>query len=76
MLQEGVNIPKTWQQEPEVGQKFWQEGVGSGIITGVDYKEKLVYVDFYEKGHRTYEFDEIFGLYESSLGGSWMLYNF
>lgn len=64
-----------WQEQPQIGQKFWQEGVGSGKITYVDHQSKEIIVDFYEKGTRTYEFDEVFGSWEDVHGGSWMIYN-
>lgn len=64
----------SWQQQVEYGQKFWQEGVGSGTIDGIDYKLRLVYVNFHEKGRRTYEFDVLFGNYSDAYGGTWMIY--
>lgn len=62
-------------QQPEIGQKFWKEGIGSGTITYVNYQFKEVYVSFYEKGMRTFEFDELLGSWEEIHGGTWMLYS-
>lgn len=64
-----------WEQQPEAGQKFWQEGTGSGKITYVSYGDKEIIVDFYEKGSRTYEFDEVLGNWQDIHGGTWTIYN-
>lgn len=63
-----------WQTKVEVGQKFWQEGIGSGKIDAIDWKLKMIYVNFYEKGRRTYEFDVLFGNWSDHYGGTWMIY--
>lgn len=69
-------MASSWQQQPEVGQKFWKEGVGSGVITHIYYyKDKLVVVDFFEKGIQTFEYDEVIGNWSDELQGTWMLYN-
>lgn len=65
----------SWNQQPETGQKFWKEGVGSGKITYVYFHYKLVTVDFFEKGVKTFEFDEVLGNWTDDFGGTWMLYN-
>lgn len=64
-----------WQQQPEPGQKFWREGIGSGKITAVDRAYKLVYVDFYEKGTESFDLDDLFGCWSDTLGGTWLLYD-
>lgn len=64
------------QQQPEVGQKLWQEGIGSGKITHIyHYNDKLVVVDFFEKGVKTYDHDEVIGNWTDDYGGSWMIYH-
>lgn len=65
----------TWNQQLETGQKFWKEGVGSGKITHIYWHHKLVVVDFFEKGVKTFEFDEVLGNWSDELQGTWMLYN-
>lgn len=65
----------SWNQQLEVGQKLWKEGVGSGKITHILWPFKLIYVDFYEKGTKTLEFDEVLGNWTEDYGGSWMLYD-
>jgi len=67
-------MAKSWQKTPEVGDKFWQEGKGSGSVTGVDYANNIVYVTFFEKGREIYEFDEVFGQWTEDYGGTWMIY--
>lgn len=65
----------SWNQQPEVGQKFWKEDIGSGQITYILWPFKIITVDFFEKGVRTFEFDEVLGNWSEELGGTWMLYN-
>ena len=62
-------------KQPEYGDKIWHEGLGSGIITGIEYRSKMVYADYYDKGSRTYEFDELLGTWDDAYGGTWMIYN-
>lgn len=68
-------MPREWQQEPQVGQKLWKEGIGSGKITQILWPFKQVIVDFYEKGTEVIDFDDLFGCWTDRLGGTWMLYN-
>lgn len=64
------------QQQPEVGQKFWKEGVGSGKITCVlHYNDRLVIVDFFERGVEVFDYDDVLGNWTDDYGGSWMIYN-
>lgn len=65
----------SWNQKPEVGQKLWKEGVGSGKITYIYFNYKLVVVDFYDKGVSTFEMEEVLGNWSDDFGGTWMLYN-
>lgn len=58
---------------PEYGQGWWQIGWGSGRIVRIDYANRIVIVSFYDKGHRTYEFDHIVGCYERIHGGTWVI---
>lgn len=62
-------------RHPETGDKIWQEGLGSGVITGIDWSSKTVYADYYDKGSRTYEYDEVLGCWDTAYGGTWMMFN-
>lgn len=65
----------SWNQQPAVGDKFWVEGIGSGKITYVYFHYKLISVDFFEKGLKTFEFDDVLGNWSEDFGGTWMLFN-
>lgn len=64
-----------FNKQPEVNEKFWKEDIGSGKITYVYWNYKLVTVDFFEKGVKTFELDEVLGNWSDDYGGTWMLYN-
>lgn len=65
----------SWNQYPEIGQKFWEEGIGSGKITHVSFPpDNDLIVDFYEKGVKTYELDEVLGNWTEDYGGTWMIH--
>lgn len=60
-----------WQEEPYTGQSVWHEHK-NGVIDGIDYSTKTIYVDFYEKGRKSFEMDEFFGMYDDALK-QWVL---
>lgn len=64
------------QREPEVGDKFWDSELFSGKIEGIDWASRTVYVTFWEKGSRTYEFDDLLGCWTEAYGGTWQYINF
>lgn len=59
-----------WQQEIRTGQSIWDGH--NGIIEGLDYPNKLVYVSYYDRGYQTYEFDDLFGNWDDKLK-QWVL---
>lgn len=61
-----------WQEEPQAGQTVWSESHKNGIITGVDYSERMVYADHYDNGHQTYELDDFLGCFDEKLN-QWVL---
>lgn len=63
------------ERQPEWHDKFWHEGIGSGQIIRVNERDRMVTVDFYEKGIRTYEFDELLGNWSEDYRGTWLIYN-
>lgn len=62
-------------KQPEYGDKLWHDGIGSGKIVNVDARNKFIDVDFFEKGHRSYEIDELLGNWDEAYGGTWMIFN-
>lgn len=55
-----------WQEEPRVGHSVWAEHK-NGVIDGIDYSTRTVYVDFYKKGRGSFEMDEFFGMWDDRL---------
>ena len=64
---------RNFQQDIEYGQKFWSSELFSGKIIVIDRVNRAVTVDFWEKGHRVYEFDQLFGNWTDDYGGTWMV---
>lgn len=62
----------SWQEEPMTGQTVWCESKGNGIITGIDYADRRVFVNFYDKGNREFEYDELLGCFDEKLN-QWVL---
>lgn len=60
-----------WQQEIRPRQSLW-DNHKNGIITGINYEDRKVFVDFYEKGQGTYDFDDLIGHWDDKLQ-QWVL---
>lgn len=61
----------SWQEEPRTGQSVWSNH-RNGIITGIDYAERVVYVDFYDKGKDEFNYDDMLGSFDEALN-QWLL---
>lgn len=62
----------SWQGEPQVGQSVWCDSHKNGIITRIDWKERLVYANHYASGTTIYELDEFFGAFDERLN-QWVI---
>lgn len=62
----------SWQDKPQVGQTVWCDAWKNGIITAVDNKEHMVYVNHYAYGYHVHELDEFFGAFDEGLN-QWVL---
>lgn len=61
----------SWQEEPQVGQSVWSNHK-NGIIEGIDYKDRRIFVSFYDKGKAEFEYDELLGCFDEKLN-QWVL---
>jgi len=61
-----------WQQDIQRNQTVWTEQLGNGVILDIDWVFKTVLVDFYEKGHETFEFDDLIGNFDEGLN-QWVI---
>lgn len=64
----------SWQEEIKNGQTIWADNK-NGIIDGIDWKNKIVYVSFYDKGRGSYEFDDLIGNWDDALN-QWVIVPF
>jgi len=63
----------SWQQDIEHGQKLWSSKYYSGKIVQIDWANRCVVVTFWEKGHKTYEFNQLEGNWADHSGGTWII---
>lgn len=58
--------------QPKTGQTVWCFDYGNGIITGIDWKMKTVYCDYYANGRQVHELDELIGYFDEALN-QWVI---
>jgi len=55
-----------------VGETLWSLPKGNGIIDGIDYSSKTVFVNHYDKGRAEYDFDDLLGNFDERLN-QWVI---
>lgn len=61
----------SWQEEPRTGHSVWHDHK-NGVIEGINYQQRIIYVSFYDKGKGEFEFDEFLGCFDEALN-QWVL---
>lgn len=61
-----------WQEKPQVGETVWCDIHKNGIITRIDWQNRIVTADHYAYGYYTYDLDEFFGCFDERLN-QWII---
>jgi hypothetical protein len=56
----------------KVGQTLWTINKKNGIIDGIDYRDKIVFVNHYDNGRGEYDFDDLLGNWDDRLN-QWVI---
>jgi hypothetical protein len=55
-----------------VGESLWTDAKKNGIIDGIDYSSKTVFVNHYDNGRAEYDFDDLLGNFDERLN-QWVI---
>lgn len=61
----------SWQEEPRTGHSVWHNHK-NGVINNIDYRERIIYVNFYDKGRGEFTFDDFLGTFDEALN-QWVI---